>query len=96
MAEVCNVCGLPHQLCVCEDVAKERTTVSLETEERRYNKTVTIVSGFASDANIEDLASELKSNLGCGGTTKNGVIELQGDHMGRIESELEERGFDLS
>jgi translation initiation factor 1 len=39
------------------------------------------------------LASELKRRCGTGGTAKDGVIEIQGDHRDVLVAELERRGF---
>jgi translation initiation factor 1 len=60
----------------------------------RGGKTVTTVSGvpLADDA-LASLASELKRRCGTGGTAKDGVIEIQGDHRDVIVAELERRGY---
>ena len=59
----------------------------------RGGKTVTTISGLglASDA-LADLASELKRRCGTGGSVKDWVIEIQGDHRDVIVQELEKRG----
>jgi translation initiation factor 1 len=57
-------------------------------------KTVTTISGvpLADDA-LAALASELKRRCGTGGTAKDGVIEIQGDHRDVLVAELERRGY---
>ena len=47
----------------------------------RRGKTVTTVSGVPlADDGLKDLAGRLKKRCGVGGSVKDGVIELQGDH----------------
>ena len=60
----------------------------------RNGKTVTTISGvpLADDA-LAALASELKRRCGTGGTAKDGVIEIQGDHRDVLVAELEKRGY---
>lgn len=97
MTETCTTCGLPNELCVCEDVDKSATTVSIDTEERRYGKVVTLVSGFEGNIDVESMASSLKSNLGCGGTVQDdGAIMLQGEHISRTADFLEEDGMTVN
>jgi len=94
MTETCNTCGLPQELCLCEDVEKTNTMVTIDTEERRYGKEVTLVSGIEGDIDVSDLASNLKSNLACGGTVQDdGAIMLQGHHVKRAADLLEDEGF---
>jgi translation initiation factor 1 len=60
----------------------------------RGGKTVTTIAGvLLADDGLAALASELKRRCGTGGTAKDGVIEIQGDHRDVIVAELERRGF---
>ena len=60
----------------------------------RGGKTVTTVSGVPlGEEALKDLASALKRRCGTGGALKDGVIEIQGDHVDLLLGELEKRGF---
>ena len=76
MDEVCSICGLPQDLCTCEQLAKEKQKVRVRTVQRKYRKKMTVISGFDKDINIKDLGKELKRKLATGGTVKNDTIEL--------------------
>jgi len=63
---------------------------------RKYRKFVTIIEGLdEKQLDLAELAKILKSKLACGGTSKNGRIELQGNHKTRIKDVLVGMGFSL-
>ncbi len=93
MDDICPKCGLPKNLCICEQIAKEQQKIKIRVDHRRFRKTVTLVSGLGKDVDIEGLTKQLKKNLACGGTAKNGVIVLQGDHRKKVKALLLEQGF---
>jgi translation initiation factor 1 len=71
-----------------------RVKVRRETGGRR-GKTVTTVSGVPlDDAGLRDLATRLKKRCGVGGSAKDGVIELQGDHREVVLDVLRAEGYD--
>ena len=60
----------------------------------RGGKTVTTISGVPlADAALAALASELKRRCGTGGTAKDGVIEIQGDHRDTVVAALQKQGM---
>ena len=96
MAGICLVCGLPEELCMCEQIAKEQQKIRILTDTRRYGKVVTVVEGIDStDIDLNDLARKLKTRCAAGGTAKEGRIELQGDHPRKVKEVLEELGFSV-
>ena len=91
---VCDVCGLPLEICVCEEIAREQQEIRISTDTRRYGKLVTVVEGIdPADIDMKSLTVDLKNACACGGSYKDGNIELQGDHRRRVKQELEKLGF---
>ena len=59
----------------------------------RKGKGVTTITGFDLDAAaLKTLAKQLKQKCSTGGTVKDGVIEIQGDHRDKLKIELEKLG----
>ena len=64
------------------------------SRERRRGKGVTLISGIPLEsAALKALGKALKQRCGSGGTTKDGVIEVQGDHRDVLVSELQAKGY---
>ncbi len=94
MAEICSTCGLPEELCMCEEMAREMQLVTVHQDTRRYGKVMTIIEGIdGADIDVEELARDLKKRTAAGGTVKDGNIELQGDHLEKVKKALEAMGF---
>jgi translation initiation factor 1 len=71
-----------------------RVKVRRETSGRR-GKAVTTVSGVPlDDDGLKELAGRLKKRCGVGGSVKDGVIELQGDHRDVVLEVLKADGYD--
>lgn len=100
---MCPHCGLPTARCVCR--ANPRGTkepepagdgvVRVRREKKgRGGKTVTTATGIPLPAaELKDLAKTLRRRCGSGGTLKDGVVEIQGDHADTLVAALEEEGF---
>jgi translation initiation factor 1 len=68
--------------------------IRLRLERRASGRLVTTISGLpGTDAEKKALARSLKTACGAGGTFKDQVLELQGDHRDRVEIELRGRGL---
>jgi translation initiation factor 1 len=97
----CERCGKPEQDCECPApvvepmrVPPELQTARLRVEKRPKGKHVTAIVGLDPSGNdLVDLAAKLKAKCGTGGTLKDGVIELQGDHLTTAESALRAIGY---
>lgn len=94
----CPECGRPVGDCVCgskRPAAPTDGTVRVGRETKgRKGKGVTVVTGVPLEGvELADLAKQLKNRCGAGGTVKNGIIEIQGDHRDRVVAELQQRGW---
>jgi translation initiation factor 1 len=94
---MCPACRQPVAQCSCKRAKAAPAgdgivRVSGETA-GRGGKAVTVVRGLALDgAALVTLAKQLKAVCGAGGTVKDGVIEVQGDHCERVIEALRKRG----
>ena len=94
---MCPVCRQPVAQCSCQSGKPMPATdgvvrVSRETK-GRGGKAVTLVKGVVLDeAGLIALGKQLKVACGSGGTAKDGVIEIQGDHCDRVVELLKAQG----
>ena len=94
---MCPDCRQPVASCTCRQapprpVGDGTARVSRESK-GRGGKTVTLVRGLAlDDAALAALGKQLKAACGSGGTVKDGVIEVQGDHCERVMALLQAQG----
>ncbi|MFW9923822.1 MAG: stress response translation initiation inhibitor YciH [Candidatus Thorarchaeota archaeon] len=97
MAETCAKCGLPKELCMCQAIAKEEQRIKVRIETRKWGREVTLIIGLnPKEVDVDSLTTKLKNKCACGGTSKDGVIELQGDHRHRIKDLLLAEGYERS
>lgn len=93
---MCPGCRQPVAQCTCKQAAVPQgdgtVRVSRETK-GRGGKAVTLVKGLALDATaLAAMAKQLKAACGTGGTVKDGVIEIQGDHVQKVMAALQALG----
>ena len=94
MSEICPKCGLPQELCVCESIAKESQKIEVTTEKKKFGKVYTVITGIdEKEIDMKTLLKKLKNKFACGGTAKDGRIELQGNHKSKVRENLIESGF---
>jgi translation initiation factor 1 len=96
---MCPGCRKPIAQCVCSALARPAASsdgivrISRETK-GRGGKAVTVVRGLALEpAALDKLARQLKAACGSGGTVKDGVVEVQGDHCDKLVALLAGQGF---
>ncbi len=95
---ICPDCGKPVDACACGQVKNAAVigdgVVRVSRQSKgRGGKTVTLVHGVALDAvALAALGKQLRTACGCGGTVKDGVIEVQGDHVDTVMQALEKLG----
>jgi translation initiation factor 1 len=98
IGSLCPNCRRPVRECVCPKGAPAKPKpsairVGRETQ-GRAGKGVTTVTGLPlAVADIETLAAKLKKRCGSGGTVRNGIIEIQGEHRDAIVAELVKMGW---
>ena len=94
MSEICSTCGLPKELCVCETIAKENQLIEVSLDKRKFGKQYTIITGIdTKEIDLDQLVKKLKNKFACGGTAKDGKVELQGKHREKVKKALIEMGF---
>jgi len=94
MAEICPICGLPRDICVCGEISKEQQRIRVRLETRKWGRAVTIIEGLNDkDTDLVRLSKKLKAVCACGGTAKNSQVILQGDHRDKVQSYLIQLGY---
>jgi translation initiation factor 1 len=93
---MCPACRQPVAQCVCKQAVVptgDGTVRVSRATKGRGGKAVTLVKGVALDAaGLAALGKQLKAACGTGGTVKDGVIEIQGDHIERVMAALIAQG----
>ncbi|MBN2201910.1 translation initiation factor Sui1 [bacterium] len=95
---MCPECGHPKSRCACRGASAAPPADGVVRVRRevkgRAGKTVTAVYGLPLRGGpLEALASELKRKCSAGGSVKEGVVVIQGDHRGTVVPFLEARGY---
>lgn len=95
---MCPGCRQPAAACTCKakaaPIGDGVVRVSRQTK-GRGGKSVTLIKGLALDTvALASLGKQLRTACGSGGTVKDGVIEIQGDHCELVMNELKKHGHD--
>ncbi|GAA5505001.1 translation initiation factor [Novipirellula caenicola] len=95
----CDRCGELEEACKCpppahEYLPAEKQTAKVFTERRKNKRVMTIVKDLKPDeTDLPKLLSELKSAIGAGGSLQENQIEIQGDHLARVQEKLKSIGY---
>jgi translation initiation factor 1 len=98
LGRLCPACGQAQKNCRCRTpettgIGDGIVRIQRETKGRK-GKGVTLITGLDLEPRqLKELAKELKQRCGTGGTVKDGVIEIQGDHRDLLLDLLQQRGF---
>lgn len=93
MPDICPKCGLLKEICACDILEKESVRkIRVYATKKRFRKLVTVVEGLEADK-LDDCAHDLKTRLACGGTSKDGIIVLQGNHLSKMKKLLMEQSY---
>lgn len=95
----CERCGELEESCTCPAPPKaltvpEKQTARLNVEKRKKGKVVTVVRGLPAEENdLPAILGKLKTACGAGGTLKDDLLEIQGNHLDRVRDLLMGLGF---
>ena len=95
---MCPVCGKSVAKCLChqkKEIPQSDGIVRVGRETKgRKGKGVTVISGVPLDeTRLKEFGKELKAKCGAGGTVRDGLIEIQGDHRDILLEELRKPGW---
>ncbi|MEZ6003988.1 MAG: stress response translation initiation inhibitor YciH [Planctomycetota bacterium] len=95
---LCIVCNQPKDRCRCAPVSEKGdgiVRVGRATQGRKGAGVTTVTGLGLPEAQCKALAGELKRLCGSGGTLRDGVIEVQGEHRDRIVEYLQKKGYQV-
>ena len=82
---------------IVAELDREEARVKVRMEMRRFRKPTTVIEGLKmSEKDLQELGTKMKKQLATGGSVKDGIVLLQGDHRDRVVEILVSRGFSES
>nr|WP_320137153.1 translation initiation factor Sui1 [uncultured Amphritea sp.] len=99
--QLCPGCKEAVDQCICDQLADQQRLENLDGVIRirretsgRKGKGVTTITGVPlAEKALKELAKKLKQQCGTGGSLKDGIIEIQGDHREKLKQLLEKQGY---
>jgi len=95
-SEICALCGLPKELCICQNLVSEEQEIIIFNDRRKWGKIVTLATFKGNDnLDLESILKKAKRKLGSGGTLRGkSTIEIRGDQKFNLKKLLINLGFD--
>ena len=92
---MCPSCRKPMAACECGQAKRpEGDGIVRVSREKRSGKVVTLAKGLPLEAEeLTAFAKKLKAACGSGGTVKDWVVEIQGDHVDKVMAALSQAGY---
>ncbi len=82
---------------ILKELDREESRIVIRLEIRKFRKPVTVIEGLSkSKSELEEITRKLKQGLATGGTAKEGLILLQGDHREKAREDLVKFGYSAS
>ena len=79
---------------IVAELDREEARVKVRMEMRRFRKPTTVIEGLKmNEKDLQELGTKMKKMLATGGTVKDGIVLLQGDHRDRVVEILVKHGF---
>jgi translation initiation factor 1 len=79
---------------IVAELDREEARVKVRMEMRRFRKPTTVIEGLKmNEKDLQELGTKMKKILATGGTVKDGIVLLQGDHRDRVVEILVKQGF---
>jgi len=95
MADIDPITGLPRELGAFEDISKEDQTIRVGLIKKKFGKPYTVVTGLdVRGVDAKEVLKALKAKFACGGSYKEGKLELQGNYLRGIREALVKQGFE--
>lgn len=93
--EIDPITGLPKELGSFQEISKESQAITVSTVKKKFGKSYTVIEGLeGKGVDTKQVAKSLKNMFACGGTYKDGKVELQGDYRSKIKSALTKLGYE--
>lgn len=93
MKDISSVSHLSNEIFDINSISKESQQIKITIERKKFKKFATLISGFSKTSEAKDVEKYLKKKLACGGTTKNNVVEIQGNQKEKVKQLLIEKGY---